>query len=306
MFRSVRNKVIMTLCAVCMASALQALPAVAAEAFDPVFYAASNPDVVAVLGTDPQALLNHYLNYGIREGRLPYEGAQPGAAVDGIASPAAAQEPAPASSFTRAYIDRVPAMFESVYQSYVLAKTDQHAALVLPVGGTTVVDELNEEEGAHSRSWKEFVYEGNLYLLDSSYDSDYISIDITEPAMSYEDLYGRFGIQLPYVTHKFTQEDIQFVATLLDSPAVLQKDFTWPDNHIFSGNGRYDANTDTFIFGYYKDMPVRIILRDSFARYEPYYSYMPKVNIGYYSFLDSGMGEQINKFSAEGYHKKQY
>ncbi len=40
MFRSVRNKVILTLCAVCMASALQALPAVAAEAFDPVFYAA--------------------------------------------------------------------------------------------------------------------------------------------------------------------------------------------------------------------------------------------------------------------------
>lgn len=77
MFRSVRNKVIMTLCAVCLASALQALPAVAAEAFDPVFYAASNPDVVAVLGTDPQALLNYYLNYGIREGRLPYEGASP-------------------------------------------------------------------------------------------------------------------------------------------------------------------------------------------------------------------------------------
>ncbi len=39
--------------------------------FDPAFYAASNPDVVAKYGTDPEALLAHWLAYGKKEGRPP-------------------------------------------------------------------------------------------------------------------------------------------------------------------------------------------------------------------------------------------
>lgn len=57
----------------------------AAEKFDPAFYAATYPDVVAVLGTDVNALYNHYLTYGQNEGRMPYANAAGGAAVDGIA-----------------------------------------------------------------------------------------------------------------------------------------------------------------------------------------------------------------------------
>lgn len=59
--------------------------AMAAEKFDPAFYAATYPDVVAVLGTDVNALYNHYLTYGQREGRMPYANAAGGVAVDGIA-----------------------------------------------------------------------------------------------------------------------------------------------------------------------------------------------------------------------------
>jgi hypothetical protein len=43
--------------------------------FDAEFYAANNPDVVAVFGTDEAALYNHYLQYGKAEGRLPYASA---------------------------------------------------------------------------------------------------------------------------------------------------------------------------------------------------------------------------------------
>lgn len=43
--------------------------------FDAEYYAAHNPDVVAVLGTDANALYNHYKTCGIKEGRLPYDGA---------------------------------------------------------------------------------------------------------------------------------------------------------------------------------------------------------------------------------------
>lgn len=39
--------------------------------FDSDFYAAYYPDLYAKFGTDPQKLLNHYLDYGIFEGRLP-------------------------------------------------------------------------------------------------------------------------------------------------------------------------------------------------------------------------------------------
>ena len=49
-----------------------------AASFDPAFYAATYPDVAAVVGTDPQALYDHYINYGMKEGRLPYNGAKPG------------------------------------------------------------------------------------------------------------------------------------------------------------------------------------------------------------------------------------
>lgn len=59
--------------------------AFAAEKFDPAFYAATYADVVNALGTDVNALYNHYLTYGQKEGRLPYAGAKGGAEVDRIA-----------------------------------------------------------------------------------------------------------------------------------------------------------------------------------------------------------------------------
>lgn len=40
--------------------------------FDPEYYAAANPDVVAALGSDPNVLYKHYVIYGKNEGRKPY------------------------------------------------------------------------------------------------------------------------------------------------------------------------------------------------------------------------------------------
>ncbi|MBQ6588965.1 MAG: L,D-transpeptidase [Butyrivibrio sp.] len=45
-----------------------------ASDFDPSFYAAQYPDVVAAYGRDPNALYSHYVNFGINEGR--YKNAQ--------------------------------------------------------------------------------------------------------------------------------------------------------------------------------------------------------------------------------------
>ena len=76
-------KILSTLCAALTISGFVAVPAEAAQ-FDPAFYGAAYPDVTAVFGTDAQALLNHYLTYGMAEGRFPAADAQPGEAVDAL------------------------------------------------------------------------------------------------------------------------------------------------------------------------------------------------------------------------------
>lgn len=39
------------------------------DVFDADYYAKQNPDIVAVLGADPVVLLNHFVTYGVNEGR---------------------------------------------------------------------------------------------------------------------------------------------------------------------------------------------------------------------------------------------
>lgn len=40
-----------------------------AAIFDPTYYSNHYPDLASAVGTDPQALLNHFLTYGMKEGR---------------------------------------------------------------------------------------------------------------------------------------------------------------------------------------------------------------------------------------------
>lgn len=57
---------------------------VMAAEFDPNYCANRYPDVVSVLGTSTDALYQHYLIYGMNEGRYPYKRAMPGEKVDGV------------------------------------------------------------------------------------------------------------------------------------------------------------------------------------------------------------------------------
>lgn len=65
------------------AGAATTITTFAAE-FDPTYYATTYPDVAAVYGTDAQALLNHYLTYGQKEGRKPSATAAAGEAVTSV------------------------------------------------------------------------------------------------------------------------------------------------------------------------------------------------------------------------------
>ena len=62
---------------VCNSTVCFAAPQTMADGtiFDAEYYAAKNPDVVAVMGTDANTLYAHYSLFGRNEGRLPYDGA---------------------------------------------------------------------------------------------------------------------------------------------------------------------------------------------------------------------------------------
>ena len=94
------KKIIMTFAMVLMVMAAvkaTTIEAKAAGLFDPIYYAQTYPDVAAVLGTDAEALYNHYVNFGQKEDRIPYAGAQPGEVVDGIANVATETPVTPAT-----------------------------------------------------------------------------------------------------------------------------------------------------------------------------------------------------------------
>lgn len=54
--------------------------------FDAAYYASKYPDVWEALGADQEALLNHYVTLGQREGRIPYSGAIQGEIVEEMLS----------------------------------------------------------------------------------------------------------------------------------------------------------------------------------------------------------------------------
>ncbi len=58
------------LCAGVLLSAIAAIPVKAEVAFDYNYYHWKYPDVANAVGSDPQALFDHYQNFGIHEGRF--------------------------------------------------------------------------------------------------------------------------------------------------------------------------------------------------------------------------------------------
>ncbi|MBR1622482.1 MAG: hypothetical protein IJ675_01030, partial [Pseudobutyrivibrio sp.] len=64
-----RNKKLVRLMAVAVATATVATSFPASAAFDANYYAAKNPDVVAAVGTNAKDLENHYNTFGKNEGR---------------------------------------------------------------------------------------------------------------------------------------------------------------------------------------------------------------------------------------------
>ena len=85
------------------------------KGFDAAYYAANNPDVVMIMGSDPAVLYRHYLNYGMKEGRKPNAS---GGNVDNLplsqVSEKAAQIQARKTDYTREMYPQAAAVLDSV------------------------------------------------------------------------------------------------------------------------------------------------------------------------------------------------
>ncbi len=103
------------------------------KGFNAEYYAASNPELVAVLGNDPDVLYRHYINYGRREGRKANAS---GSAVKNLplkqVSDKAAQIQARKDAQEQAAIAAQAALAAQAAQA---AQTQQAAALPAPSQG---------------------------------------------------------------------------------------------------------------------------------------------------------------------------
>ena len=124
--------------------------------FDPEYYAANNPDVVAAYGSDnPEYMYQHYLNYGKKEGRLPYAGADKVTPVAPTATATpAASVPRTTSNDASAYFAKSVFVGDSVMAGYrnYLAKQKSSpvsSAIFLAAASYSAAHALNENDSLH-------------------------------------------------------------------------------------------------------------------------------------------------------------
>lgn len=113
--------------------------------FDAEFYAGQYPDVVAVLGTDPDLLYQHYLTCGKAEGRLPY-----------------APNQGPDFAQARIKVFSAPVIAGTVYENGVIAEYRSGYCKVEYPGGDTVI------KGRFSASTQEAVlFDAKRYAAEN-------------------------------------------------------------------------------------------------------------------------------------------
>lgn len=118
--------------------------------FDAEFYASNNPDVVAAYGSNnADSMYEHYINFGKKEGRLPYAGAKVNAPA-----PALANAKRTTSKDVSAYYARSVFVGDSVLAGYrnYLAKEKTSpisSSIFLAAASYSAAHALNEKDSLH-------------------------------------------------------------------------------------------------------------------------------------------------------------
>ncbi len=110
--------------------------------FDSKYYAANNPDVKAVYGTNYQALLNHYLTVGISEGRMP--SAQTKKLIESISKQSNMASTQPASSLIPInQLANKKSLQKKMTNSEFQAAYNVAANIVTPLIGRSIEEQLS-------------------------------------------------------------------------------------------------------------------------------------------------------------------
>ena len=154
--------------------------------FDAEYYAQSNPDVVAVLGTDPAKLYQHYLVAGKAEGRRPYA------------------EAVPVVSFEQSLIQKKLAVFKATFYDGI-----PYEDLVLSTyWGDTVIKSLadgymywgDEAEYKSLRTDESYFFNYERYAMD--YPEVAAAVGNTKQALWNH--YKNVGVYQGYVAYSYT------------------------------------------------------------------------------------------------------
>ena len=97
--------------------------------FDAAFYGAMYPDVVKVFGTDENALFQHYVTYGIKEGRLPVATGAQAAAPAPVVNPVSTAAPV---SAPKAFLKRWKGRSVSILGDSISTFGGNHPADYIP------------------------------------------------------------------------------------------------------------------------------------------------------------------------------
>ena len=139
------------------------------QIFDPEFYAAAYPDVVAVLGKDEAKLYLHYTTYGKNEGRLPCAPSQTAQPVPGQTAPSAPAAPAQA----------VPAPAVPVTNDLVVTDID---------GGAAKLTEVQLGYCALPQNVKNFYNRKDIHIYTCT--RDYIGTVSDRKSLGYSEIHS--------------------------------------------------------------------------------------------------------------------
>ena len=196
--------------------------------FDAEYYAQTNPDVAAVLGTDAAVLYSHYANYGKLEGRAPYN---PALDLSSLMD-------------TATYAASVDATLRSTDSSYLELKTALPGTYV--TFGTYEQDN-NKRNGQEPIEWLVLENDGeslfvlSKYVLDGQpYSNAYAEFTWQPYPITWEHCYLRAWLNNNFLSTAFTAgEQARINTTLVDNTMPSQA-YAFADGPVTGGNNTLD------------------------------------------------------------------
>jgi hypothetical protein len=240
--------------------------------FDSDYYATNNPDVVAAYGTDKEALLQHYLNNGMSEGRAAYDPTIDISALLGINVKAKEKTGKPIKQEIKKYGS---GSYDTVYYTYdtqgnLINKSEYSDSGLLTQYYEYIYDALGNKIEYNRYSYQDRA--GGLVLLDV-YDYTY-------------DVYGNLVKEMHYVATNGVPNLYDVVIYEYDQTGRLIKKMDHDNNHA-DNSKFYDNCYETYDYIYDESGNV--------VRVEQHYTYFDEYETTYTTIYEYDANNNVIK-----------